>query len=97
MKPADSQSPVSFVANVARLPQKGLPVVIDADASQRAALAKEHELLSVENYRAELLVEPWKRNGVKVSGHVEADKRLAARPTESIVAGMVTFPPAEAG
>ncbi|TIN13876.1 MAG: DUF177 domain-containing protein, partial [Mesorhizobium sp.] len=33
----------------------------------------EHELLSVENYRAELLVAPWKRNGVKVSGRVEAD------------------------
>jgi hypothetical protein len=87
MKPADSQSPVSFVANVARLPQKGLPVVIDADASQRAALAKEHELLSVENYRAELLVEPWKRNGVKVSGHVEADITQAC---------IVTLDPVEA-
>ena len=58
MKHADSQSPdrqspVSFVANVARLPQKGLPVLIEADA--------------------ELLVAPWKRNGVKVSGRVEAD------------------------
>jgi hypothetical protein len=87
MKPADSQSPVSFVANVARLPQKGLPVVIDADAAQRAALAKEHELLSVENYRAELLVEPWKRNGVKVSGHVEADITQAC---------IVTLDPVEA-
>ncbi|TKB85372.1 MAG: DUF177 domain-containing protein, partial [Mesorhizobium sp.] len=66
MKHPDSHSPVSFLANVARLPQKGLPVVIDADAGQRALLAVEHELLSVENYRAELLVEPWKRNGVKV-------------------------------
>jgi hypothetical protein len=29
--------------------------------------------LSVESWRAELLVAPWKRNGVKVSGRVEAD------------------------
>ncbi|MBZ9744362.1 DUF177 domain-containing protein [Mesorhizobium sp. CO1-1-7] len=73
MKHADMQSPVSFFANVARLPHKGLPVVIEADAAQRAALAEAHGLLSVETYRAELLVTSWKRNGVKVSGRVEAD------------------------
>ncbi|CCV06449.1 conserved hypothetical protein [Mesorhizobium metallidurans STM 2683] len=87
MKHADSQSPVSFVANVARLPQKGLPVVIDADSGQRAALAGEHDLLSVESYRAELLVAPWKRNGVKVSGRVEADITQAC---------IVTLDPVEA-
>jgi hypothetical protein len=73
MKPVDPRSPVSFLANVSRLPQKGLPVVIEADAAQRAALAVEHGLLSVESYRVELVVSSWKRNGVKVSGHVEAD------------------------
>jgi len=69
----DSISPVSFVANVARLPQKGLPVVIEADVKQRARLAEDHGLLSVERYRAELLVAPWKRHGVKVTGTVAAD------------------------
>ena len=69
MKHADTQSPVSFFANVARLPHKGLPVVIEADAAQRAALAEEHGLLSVEAYRAELLV---------VS--VEAQRREGQRP-----------------
>ena len=34
MKHADPPSPVSFFANVARLPQKGLPVVIEADITQ---------------------------------------------------------------
>ncbi|MER8968279.1 DUF177 domain-containing protein [Mesorhizobium sp. M0808] len=87
MKHPDTHSPVSFLANVARLPQKGLPVVIDADAGQRTLLAVEHELLSVEDYRAELLVEPWKRNGVKVSGHVEADITQAC---------IVTLDPVEA-
>jgi hypothetical protein len=66
-------SPVSFEANVARLPHKGMPVVIEADAAQRAALAADHGLVSVESWRAELLVEPWKRNGVRVSGEVNAD------------------------
>jgi uncharacterized protein DUF177 involved in 23S rRNA accumulation len=68
-----SISPVSFLANVAHLPQKGMPLVISADERQRAELAAEHDLLSVERWQAELLVERWKRNGVKVSGHVAAD------------------------
>lgn len=69
----EKKSAISFMAFVARLPQKGMRVGIDADERQRAALATEHELVSVERLHAELLVEPWKRNGVKVSGHVEAD------------------------
>ncbi|HEY6632597.1 MAG TPA: DUF177 domain-containing protein [Rhizobiaceae bacterium] len=73
MRQDQDKSPVSFNASVARLPQKGLPVVIDADPRQREALAAAHGLVSVEKFRAELLVTPWRRNGVKVSGHVEAD------------------------
>ena len=66
-------SPVSFKVNVMRLPKKGMPVVVEADARQRAALAEAHGLLSVERYRADLLVTPWRRNGVKVAGVVEAN------------------------
>jgi hypothetical protein len=73
MKHVDAKSPVSFEAHVARLPQNGLPVVIEADEAQREALAKAHGLLSVEKYRADLLVTAWKRHGVKVAGKVEAD------------------------
>jgi hypothetical protein len=69
----EATSPVSFKANVSRLPAKGLPVVIEADATQRQALAAEHDLEKVESYRAELMVTPWKRNGVKVAGRVTAD------------------------
>lgn len=68
-----AKSPVSFIAHVARLPHKGLPVVVEPGERERAALAREHELVAVKNYRAELLVAPWKRNGVRVSGMVEAD------------------------
>lgn len=67
------QSSVSFQAHVSRLPQKGMPVRIEATAAQREALARAHELQSVERYVADLLVTPWKRHGVKVSGRVEAD------------------------
>jgi len=70
---AEEKSPVSFMAHVARLPQKGLPVVVEADDAQRRALAAVHGLLSVEAYRADLVVTPWKRHGVEVTGRVEAD------------------------
>ncbi|MDX8499850.1 YceD family protein [Mesorhizobium captivum] len=92
MKHAEPQSPVSFVANVARLPQKGLPVAIEANERQRAALAAEYDLLSVESYRAELLVASWKRNGVKVSGRVEADITQACIVTLDPVAAHIDEP-----
>ncbi len=73
MQHEQATSPVSFRVHVARLPQKGMPVVIEADARQRVALAAEHGLQSVTRYRADLLVTPWRRNGVKVAGTVKAD------------------------
>ncbi|ODT16674.1 MAG: metal-binding protein [Mesorhizobium sp. SCN 65-12] len=81
------QSPVSFPVQVARLPQKGLAVTIEADPAQRAALAAEHGLSSVAAWRAELEVKPWKRNGVKVAGRVRA---------EIVQACVVTLEPLEA-
>ena len=66
------RSPVSFVINVARLPQRGMPVHIDADEEQRFALAEIHGLEQVDSFVADLLVTTWKRNGVKVKGNVEA-------------------------
>jgi hypothetical protein len=67
------KSPVSFPVHVARLPQKGVSLTIEADSVQLAALAEEHGLLSVKDWRAELEVKPWKRNGVKIAGRVRAD------------------------
>jgi hypothetical protein len=66
-------SPVSFAVNVARLPKKGLPVVIEADAAQRAALAAAHGLRAVERFAATLDVNSWKKGGVRIAGRVRAD------------------------
>lgn len=73
MHDAPSKSPVSFAVSVARLPQKGVSVTIEADAVQRAALAREHGLSAVSGWQAKLEVKPWKRNGVNVAGRVKAD------------------------
>jgi len=69
----DETGPISFRVNVLRLPQKGMPVTITATPEQRQELAAVHGLLEVERLEARLLVAPWKRNGIRVSGNVEAD------------------------
>ncbi|MFC5386378.1 YceD family protein [Aquamicrobium segne] len=89
MNDADEKSPVSFEVHVARLPQKGLPVLIEADAVQKEALAKAHGLLAVEAYRAKLLVTPWNRNGVKISGQVVADVSQACVVTLDPIAAHI--------
>lgn len=73
MKDHGETSPISFEVSVARLPKKGVPVVIEANDGQRAALAEAHGLVAVDRLHAELTVSGWKRNGVRVEGRVEAD------------------------
>jgi len=68
-----AESPVSYRVNVARLSRSGLPVWLEADAAQRAALAAEHGLQSVEAFRLDLTLSPWKGRGVRVSGRVRAE------------------------
>jgi hypothetical protein len=65
-------SPVSFPVSINRLPSKGLPVRIEADAEARLALAEAHGLVSVERFVADLMVTDWKGSGISVNGTVEA-------------------------
>ncbi len=69
----ENESSISFKVVVSRLSQKGTPVSIEANLAQREELAAEHDLISVERLEAQLLVAPWNRNGVRVSGHFHAD------------------------
>lgn len=70
-RPMD-RSPVSFQVSVARLARAGLPVWLEADEEQRAALAREHGLLAVERFRVDAVVAPWQRDAIKVKGRVSA-------------------------
>ncbi|MCT8990797.1 DUF177 domain-containing protein [Chelativorans sp. SCAU2101] len=88
-------SPVSYELNVSRLPAKGITITMEADTAQRVALARTHGLLSVEFFSTELLVRPWRGDGVRVTGRVTADmtqacvvtlEPLAARVDEEISA-----------
>jgi len=66
------KSPISFNVDIRRLPQKGFPLVIEPTEAELAALAKQHGLISIPSFRAELLVRDWKKSGVSVTGRVVA-------------------------
>jgi len=89
---SNAQSPISFKTSVQRLPRKGTVVSIIADEKQRVALSVEHALLSVDRLSAELLVAPWKSDGVRVSGHVEADIQQACVATLEPIAASIREP-----
>lgn len=65
-------SPISRFVDVRRLPKKGMPVTIVADEAQRNDLAAGHGLVEVRRFEADLLVAPWKGNGVRITGRVDA-------------------------
>ncbi len=67
-----AKSPISFVVDTRRLPQKGFPLTIEPKPAEREALARVHGLISVDAFRAEFLVRDWKKSGVSVTGHVTA-------------------------
>ena len=68
----DDESPLTFPVNIARLPERGMPVRIVATEVQRGELATVHDLLSVEKLEAEIVVTTWKSRGIRVSGRVRA-------------------------
>lgn len=69
----DETSPVSMTVDVTRLPAKGVTVKFEADERQRQALAALHGLEKVADFRFTAKVDPWKREGARVAGEVNAD------------------------
>ena len=67
----------------------GSHVVLVADAEQRAALARLAEIPSVEAFRAEILVKPWRDDGFSVTGRVTATVTQSCVVTLEPVPGTV--------
>ena len=63
---------LSYPVSVAHVPGKGITVKVEADDKERAQLAKNHELLSVGSFTADFLITPWKKDGIRLRGHIEA-------------------------
>lgn len=66
-------SPISHVISVATLPSSGRTEHVVPDTDGRAALARAHDLEAVDSFRAELDVRRWHRDGVRVTGAIDAD------------------------
>lgn len=57
---------------VSRLPAGGMPVRFEAGPAARAALAERLGIVSVERFTADVVVAPWRGDGVKVTGRLSA-------------------------
>lgn len=64
---------LSRVVDVDRLPDRGLDVVLQADAQTCAALAAANDLPAVARFRADLHVARRGRSGAQVTGTIEAE------------------------
>ena len=69
----ETNAAIPHEVSVARLPQNGMPLSLKANEKELRALAKAHDLVSVQSFAAELLVKKWRKDGVKVTGRVTAD------------------------
>jgi Large ribosomal RNA subunit accumulation protein YceD len=67
------QGAIPHMVSVARLPQNGMNLKLTANEKERRALAKAHELISVQSFTAELLIKKWRKDGVKITGFVRAE------------------------
>jgi hypothetical protein len=67
------QGAIPHLVSVARLPQNGMNLTLTANAKELSALAKAHDLIHVQSFKAELLVKKWRKDGVKITGRVTAD------------------------
>lgn len=51
----------------------GLEVTLEAKTEARALLAQRFGLLTLDQLKARLVIEPWRKRGIRVSGTLEAD------------------------
>lgn len=83
----EPKSPIVRLLSPGEVAPSGTRVILEADAAQRAELARAAEVVSVEALRAEILVKPWSGDGFAVTG------RVTARLTQTCV---VSLEPMEA-
>jgi uncharacterized metal-binding protein YceD (DUF177 family) len=66
------QKKFTYKVNVSHVSDNPVRVNLEADEQERAALANEWGVLSVEAVSADLEIKRWKRDGVRIKGPVEA-------------------------
>lgn len=69
----DAISPISRLVRLDNVPKAGFLAVIEPDEGQRASLAREHGLLEVRSFAAEIQFSHWRANGYRLKGTIRAD------------------------
>jgi len=64
--------PFSYPLKVGHVSSNPVTVTLSADEAERAALAKDWDVLGVDSLEAELQASRWKRDGVRIKGRVRA-------------------------
>lgn len=68
----DPDVPVSYPVKVGHISANPVEVRMEANATERAGLADLWSVLSVDDFRADLRISRWKRDGLRVKGNVKA-------------------------
>lgn len=71
--PENKKEKFSYRVNVGHVSSNPITVTLEADAQERTALAQRWDVEKVNSVRAELALTRWKRDGVRIKGHVQAD------------------------
>lgn len=58
---------------VERIPPAGAEEIVEAELDEREALARRFGLTAIHALRGRFTARPWRRGGVEVRGHVEAE------------------------
>ena len=69
-RPAEDKPPFSYMVKVGHVSHNPLEVHVEADARERAALARLWNVVSVDALAADLKIRRWKKDGVKVFGEI---------------------------
>lgn len=86
----EEKPPFSFPVKVGHISANAVAIHLEANAAERAGLAKMWNVLEVSSLEADLQVARWKKDGVKIKGEVRAKIVQACvvtlEPVESLIA-----------
>ncbi len=79
-----------FPVSVVHVPPKGISVKLEANDRELMQLAENHGLLSVASFAADFLITPWKKDGIRLRGHINAQIVQACvatlEPVDAVIA-----------
>ncbi len=72
MRHRNDDIPFSYLVKVGHISANPVEVHLEADGTELKALAKVWDILSVDDLRADLQINRWKKDGIRVKGRVQA-------------------------